>query len=307
MVIVLRRECKVRLVQSIQDYINENIGRDDFSADDVRIEFSYSVRHLNRLFCAFFGKTIFEYIRALKLTKSTEDITEDKTILNVALDFGYQSQAGYDKAFYKLFGKTPNDYKRNGVMIPLYIPYPVSHYFNHYYGKGEKRLSNENIVCTAYAVKRPKRKMIVLYAEQATDYFSFCEEKHCDWEGYLNSNANKLDTAAILNLPSAFVKPGYSNIAAGIEIPFDCEIRGLLDEYEVVELEPCELMYFKSQSFENEDDYCKYIDAVHKAFTEFDFKSIGYEVDLKSAPSMNFGAQKESGAKIAIPIKQIKK
>lgn len=303
----LSRDRKVRLVQNIQDYINENIDREDFSAADVCIEFSYSVRHLNRLFYEFFDKTVLEYICALKLTKSTKNITKNKSILNTALDCGYQSQAGYDKAFYKLFGETPNDFKRKKVMIPLYIPYPVSHCYEHYYGKGENRLSNENIVCTAYTVKRPKRKMIVLYSENATDYFSFCEEKHCDWEGYLNSNSDKLDTAAILKLPTALVRDGYSCIAAGIEIPFDCEIKGLLDGYEVVELEPCEMMYFKSQSFENEDDYCIYIDAVNKAFNEFDFQLMGYEIDSESAPSMNFGAQKEIGAKIAIPIKRIEK
>ncbi|MDE6469501.1 MAG: AraC family transcriptional regulator, partial [Eubacterium sp.] len=246
LVINLSRESKFRLVQEIQDYINKNIDREDFSADDVCVHFSYSIRHINRLFCEILGKTANEYINSIKLSKSAQDIDSYNTILEATLDCGYASQQGYAKAFYKMFGCQPARYKTKKPMIPLYISYPVWHYYEHYYGKGEKELNSETIVCSAYAVSRPKRKMIILYAEEATDYFTFCEEKSCDWEGYLNSNPHKLDTAAILNLPSALVKKGCSDIAAGIEIPFDCEVGELLNGYEIIGLEPCKLMYFKS-------------------------------------------------------------
>lgn len=290
----------------MQKYINENIDKDDFSADDICKHFSYSLRHINRLFCEFLGKTANEYINAVRLSKSANNIDKYNTILDAALDCGYESQAGYSKAFKKFFGQSPVKYKINKPMIPLYIAYPVSHCYEHYYGKGGNKLSNETIVCTAYIVSRPKRKMIILYSQNATDYFTFCEEKSCDWEGYLNSNSDKLDTAAILKLPSKLVKNGFSDIAAGIEVPYDFEPEELFDGYELIELDACELVYFKSQSFENDDDYCKYIDAVNKALAEFDFKSIGYELDFESAPTMNFGAQKENGARIAVPIKKSK-
>lgn len=305
MVMDLSRESKFILVQEIQDYINENIDREDFSADDICTHFAYSIRHINRVFCEVLGKTANEYINSIRLSKSAQDIDDYNTILDAALDCGYSSQQGYAKAFFKMFGCQPAKYKTKKPMIPLYISYPVRHYYEHYYGKGENKMNSETIVCTAYAVSRPKRKMIILYSEKATDYFTFCEEKCCDWEGYLNSNPHKLDTAAILKLPSALVKEGCSDIAAGIEIPLDCEIEKLLDGYEIIELEPCELMYFKSQPYDNDNDYCKYIDAVNKAFDEFDFKAMGYEFDLKCAPTMNFGAQKENGARIAVPIKKI--
>lgn len=303
--IELSRESKFAFVQEIQNYINENIDRDDFSVDNICAYFSYSIRHINRIFCEITGKTANEYINAVRLSKSAVDIDSYDTILDAALDCGYASHQGYSKAFYKIFAHLPLEYKTKKPMIPIYIPYPVSHYYEHYYGKGENKLSNETIVCTTYAVCKPKRKMIILYSENATDYFTFCEEKRCDWEGYLNSNPNKLDTAAILKLPPALVKKGCSDIAAGIEVPIDCKIDELLDEYEIIELEQCELMYFKSQPYDNDNDYCKYIDAVNKSFDEFDFKSIGYELNLKSAPTMNFGAQKEIGARIAVPIKKI--
>lgn len=299
------KENKIEIVQLIQNFINENIDKENLSVNDISARFSYSTRHLNRLFCEFFGKTVNEYITSLRLTKSAENIDNYKTVLDAALDYGYQSQAGYTKAFSKIFGKNPNVYKAKKPMIPFYISYPVKHYYEHYYGNGGNRMNDDTIVCTTYIVSRPKRKMIILYSEKATDYWTFCEEKCCDWEGYLNSNPNKLDTAAILTLPLSIVREGKSRIAAGIEVPFDCEIGELIDGYEVIELEPCELAYFKSQPFDNGDDFGKYIDAVNKSYNDFNFSSIGYEIELEKAPSMNFGAQKETGAKIAVPVKKI--
>lgn len=48
---------------------------------------------------------------------------------------------------------------------------------------------------------------------------SFCEEMGCEWEGLLNSFEEKLDTAAIVTLPKSLVPEGYSDTAAGIELP----------------------------------------------------------------------------------------
>lgn len=305
MVMIVDIGDKVKIISKMQDYIEANIEKSDFCAENVSEHFFYSIRHLNRLFKEFFGKTVCEYINALKLTKSAENIDGYKTILDAALECGYQTHEGYTKAFGRMFGTSPSDYKNKNFMIPLYISYPVMHSYNHYYKKGESKLNKKTIVCTAYLVKKPARKLIMLRSKDAVDYFTFCAENRCDWEGYLNSNHQKLDTAAILTLPEILVKKGTSKIAAGIEVPVDCDTANLLDGYEVEELDACEMMYFKSESFDDKDDYSSYIDAVNKAFEEFDFHSIGYMVDLQSAPCMNFGAQAQAGARIAYPVRKI--
>ncbi len=63
-----------------------------------------------------------------------------------------------------------------------------------------------NNFCIITLVHRKKRKLILLRSKKATEYFSFCEENGCDWEGLLNSNPYKLDTAAILTLPDFLIK-----------------------------------------------------------------------------------------------------
>lgn len=164
---------------------------------------------------------------------------------------------------------------------------------------------DETIVCTAFLADKPQRKMILLRSKKATEYWSFCEELCCDWEGYLNSNPQKLDTAAIVRLPKALCKAGYSDIAAGIEVPLTYSNPDLLEGYEIIELPPCKMLYFQSQPFPNSNDYGKYIDAVNKAYADFDFRALGVKVDLSRGPYMNFGAEPDRGAKIAYPVREI--
>lgn len=294
------------IAERIQKFISEHINEPDFSAKDVFNKFNYSQRHLNRIYRHFTGKTVSSYISATKLSNSTYDIQNGKGILSTALNAGYQTNEGYSKAFSKAFGKTPSEYKQNNEMIKRFIPYPVRHSYEHYHPKEDNKMKN-TIVCTAYTVSKPRRKMIILRSEKAEEYWSFCEEMCCDWEGYLNSNPAKLDTAAILKLPKEFHKTGFSDIAAGIEVPVDYENNELDSNYEIIELNPCKFIYFKSQPFSVSDDYCKYMNAVNKAYNNFDFASLEIEVDYTEGPYMNFGAEPERGAKIAYPVKDISK
>lgn len=290
-------------VSTVQRMILNNIDDEDFCAETVYDGVGYSPRHINRIFKSYTGKTVSEYIKALRLSKSSVEIENGKRILDAALDAGYETNEGYSKAFVKMFGVLPCEHK-NGVMIPRFIPYPVYHSTKQFIEQGGRKLK-ENIVVTAYTVSKPERKMIILRSKKATDYFSFCEECGCEWAGYLDSNPKKSDTAAILCLPDSFVKEGTGKIAAGIEVPMDYKDTGLAAGYEIIEMPACEMVYFKSQPFENEDDFCLYIDSVNKAIDDFDFSALSLKVDLQAGPCMNFGAQPESGAKIAYPASRM--
>lgn len=75
------------------------------------------------------------------------------------------------------------------------------------------------------------------------------------------------------------------------------------DGYEAVELPECDMLYFQSPPYENEDDYSVMIDLVNDAISKFDWKLYGFEIRNDLAPRFNFGAQKEIGARYAIPVK----
>ncbi len=48
------------------------------------------------------------YVKERRLIKTSEEITNGKKIINVALDYGYQSHSGFTKAFNNKFGFSPS-------------------------------------------------------------------------------------------------------------------------------------------------------------------------------------------------------
>ena len=166
--------------------------------------------------------------------------------------------------------------------------------------KGEKRM--ETTVCTVTPVSRPKRKLIYLKATSATDYLTYCNEVGCEWEGLLNSICEKFDTAALIELPDFLQKEGESKIAAGVEVPLDYE-KPVPDEYRIVELAECTMLYFQSEPYDNPDDFGQYIGQVFKTVENYDLARNGYQSASDVAPVFNFGATPLLGARIAIPVK----
>ncbi len=57
------------------------------------------------------GKTPFEYIRALRLSRAAIQLRDGKTkVVDVAFDFVFDSHEGFTKAFSRQFGLPPKRY-----------------------------------------------------------------------------------------------------------------------------------------------------------------------------------------------------
>lgn len=297
---------KIGIVQKMQEFILEHAGDESFDFVEMYARTGYSKRQADRYFKEFLGKTPKEYFRLLRMSDSAKRLVAEKnSVLDAALEAEFKSHEGYTKAFRESFGKLPSEYKSGKHFIPLFIPYPIDAYYNHIYGR-EKNEMKKNCLCMVTPVSRPKRKLIFLRSKagksEGCGYWSFCQEMGCEWEGLLNSNPEKFDTAAFMMLPASLGKEGQALAAAGIEVPL--EYDGEIPEgYEVAELEPCEMLYFQSQKYESENDFATYLTAVEKAMKEYDYEAYGFKVDKDIAPTFNFGADKEHGAKMAVPVR----
>ena len=246
--------------------------------------------------------TLYEYINAVLLSESAAKLVDsDNTVIDVALDYHYQSHEGYTRSFAKRFSITPSEYRKHKIAIPIFTQHPA----NHYYILKEGQKMDTTSICTVTPVNRPKRKLIYLTSHSATDYLSYCEEIGCDWEGLLNSIPEKFDTAALIDLPDFLHENGISKIASGVEVPLDYE-KPLPDGYKIAELPECTMLYFQSEPYENPDDFGKYIGQVFKAIENYNFERYGYKYATSIAPTLNLGAEPEIGARIAIPVERIK-
>ncbi len=78
--------------------------------------------HFHRLFTAYHGETLNDFIRRVRLERAASLLCHsnfsNEKITSIAFDAGYETPAGFSKAFRQYFGKTPTEFKsdRNHVV-----------------------------------------------------------------------------------------------------------------------------------------------------------------------------------------------
>ncbi|MDF2802544.1 MAG: AraC family transcriptional regulator [Anaerocolumna sp.] len=98
-------------VEKMQDYIDNHIGQ-EITLKQLSRSSGYSSWHAARIFKEITGKTPFDYIRSVRLTQAALKLRdEEHKILDVALDFVFDSHEGFTRAFSKQFGLSPKRYK----------------------------------------------------------------------------------------------------------------------------------------------------------------------------------------------------
>jgi len=291
----------IEAVQTMQDYIKLHFSDPDFNIENVCFAVGYSRRHADRLFKQYLGKTLQEYVNAVYLSQGADELanTQD-SVLNIALKSHFQSHEGFTRSFCKRFHITPAEYRKKQIPIPLFIQYPISHYESLFNYKEDDFMNDQSTLCMVTPNDRPQRKLIYLPSQKAEDYFTYCEEMGCEWEGLLNSIPEKFDTAALIELPDHLIKDGTSKIAAGVEVPMDFD-KPLPAEYECAVLPECVMLYFQSEPYEDEQNFCQAIECTYAAIAKYQPETYGLRLAYDIAPSFNFGAETTTGARLAVP------
>lgn len=286
----------------MQEYIKKHVLSDDFSFKEMYLAGGYSRRHGDRIFKFFLGKTPAEYVRAVRLSESARKLADgNETVLSVALDSGFTSHEGYAKAFASAFHIKPVTYRKEPVAIPLFVEYPLRDYFALLQHNEEMKTMHS--ICMITPVQKPERKLILLRSKNAEDYLSFCEEMGCEWEGLFNSIPEKLDTAALVELPEKYRIPNTSAIAAGVEVPADYE-KVLPEGCDFILLKSTTMLCFQSEPFDKEETFCQAMDIVYHAADVYNPESHGYRYCFDCVPKFNYGAYPETGARLEFPVEK---
>ena len=100
------------IYEKIIKYIDEHI-RDEITLDELSKLVGYSQWHLYKIFKVLSPVPIMEYIRNKRLYAAANAIYTGHKLYDVALDYGYQTPAGFYKAFQTVFDCAPSEYKNN--------------------------------------------------------------------------------------------------------------------------------------------------------------------------------------------------
>lgn len=97
------RDC----IQESRRYIEKHL-EEGLSVDTIANHVGYSKYHFSRMFRERVGMPVMDYVRKRRLCKASRRIAEGEKIIDVALSFGWQSHAGFVKAFRNEYGFPPS-------------------------------------------------------------------------------------------------------------------------------------------------------------------------------------------------------
>lgn len=91
------------------EFIENNI-KEDITVEKIADYVGYSLYHFCRVFAISQGGTVMEYVRSRKLSLGRAELLKGKKIIDVALEYGFETPSGFSKSFKKTFGYTPTQY-----------------------------------------------------------------------------------------------------------------------------------------------------------------------------------------------------
>ena len=98
-------------IQDTIDYIEANL-RAEMTAAELAELAGYSVFHFYRIFQSEVGMPVMQYILKRKLLNAIYEIGTGKKKIDAALEYGFETYAGFYKSFVRELGYTPADYLR---------------------------------------------------------------------------------------------------------------------------------------------------------------------------------------------------
>ncbi|WP_369311439.1 helix-turn-helix domain-containing protein [Providencia rettgeri] len=106
------------VVNDIVKWLESQLQRNEgIKIDTIADKSGYSKWHLQRVFKEMKGCTLGEYVRKRRLLEAAKSLREGNLpILDIALQYGFSSQATFTRIFKKHFDTTPAKFRQTGEL-----------------------------------------------------------------------------------------------------------------------------------------------------------------------------------------------
>lgn len=291
-----------RVIQNIIDDIDHSIrikASDEISLKRLSSAMGYSEYHMSRMFHKLSGMPFREYLRLRKLAFALADIRDTKLgLLEIALNYGFQSQEAFIRAFREVYSVTPGEYRKNPTPVALRtIIRPFDCYIME---TGGSRMQNTNSEIKTYFVTIPEHKFLHIKNLKSIGYWDFWQKQaeipgqDCETiTGLLSSLGSNLDDMGETDLSSgsgqlmAFINDPVGRICSwgiplaecyGVRLPIDW--RGKKPgQMLLIDIPEGEYIVFEHGPFDYETQNQAVEAKIEKAMKDFDYNASGYKLD----------------------------
>ncbi len=105
------------IIQDSIDHIEDQV-RDDIRVDRLAARAGFSIYHYYRIFEAYVGIPVMEYVRRRRLAHAAYAMNHTPRLIDVALEYGFETHAGFSKTFHRHMGVPPEQYRIHLVANP---------------------------------------------------------------------------------------------------------------------------------------------------------------------------------------------
>lgn len=259
----------------------------------------YTESYISRKFAQVAGMRLRDYLRYRKLAFALKELRDTRrSILEIAVEFGFSSHESFTRAFRDAYGITPSQYRRNPVPVVLRtLLRPMDCYLLETGTAGKLGGARE---IKTYFVRIPAHKFLHIRNYESIGYWDFWRRQNLipgqDCEticGLLDSIPYKLDDAgggepnsssgqvmAFLNDPAGRICSWGIPLAEcyGVRLPpeYDGPVPGQMLLSDIPE---GEYLVFEHGPFDFATENSAVEAAMEQAMKEFDWGSSGYRLD----------------------------
>ena len=191
-----------KMIQIAVDEIDGRIKRSDDDALTLKSlskKLGFSEFHTTRKFKELSGMSLRDYIRLRKLAFALIEVRDsDAIFLSIAIKYGFSSHEAFTRAFKKVYGIAPSDYRKNPQ--PVVLRTKINTFDRFTLGIGEIGMVKSTEEIKVYFVTIPAHKFLHIKNYESNGYFDFWEKQakipgqDCDTIcGLLDSIKGKLD------------------------------------------------------------------------------------------------------------------
>ena len=318
-----------RQIQAIVDEIDRcimNYNDEALTLCFLSRRLGYSEFYTTRKFKEISGIPFRDYLRLRKLAFALKEVRDsEKSILDIAFDYGFSSHEAFTRAFKRTYGVTPSEYRKRPK--PVVLRTKITPFDRYFFGLGEIGMKKSEDDIKIYFVTIPAHKYLHIKNYESNGYWDFWQKQNLipgqDYEticGLLDSIKGKLDDdggsepnsgsgqiMAYINDPDGRLCDwGFLRTEShGVRLPADYTGE-VPPQMQLMDVPEAEYVVFEHGPFDYEQENRSVEEKIEKAMAEFDFEGTGYRYDMTPGRIIYFYFNTEKHFKYIRPVRKEK-
>lgn len=308
------------------DLCIKDCNNEEITLKRISDSLGYSEFYVSRKFREISGMQFRDYLRYRRLAFALKDVRDtDKSLLDIALDYGFSSHEAFTRAFKEAYGIAPSEYRQKPV--PVVMRTIIKPFDCYLLGIGGTGMAKSTDDIKIYFVTIPAHKFLHIRNYESIGYWDFWQKQSlipgqdCDTIcGLLDSIKGKLDDLggdehdsgsgqimAFVNEPTGRICSWGIPLAEcyGVRLPMDYDGE-VPSQMQLMDVPEDEYIVFEHGPFDFETENSTVEAEIEKVMKEFDYASSGYCLDTTPGRIFYFYHDCKRYWKYIRPVKKIK-